>query len=93
MAVKSLSSAQLELFAIPSPCIGVCQSGDNGYCMGCFRTRDERLYWLQVDDATKRAIISACHRRKSRAQRIASETQGALAPVAMQRDMFSHKEL
>jgi predicted Fe-S protein YdhL (DUF1289 family) len=90
MAVKSLSSAQLELFAIPSPCIGVCQSGDNGYCIGCFRTRDERVYWLQVDDATKRAIISACHRRKSRTQRVASEKQSALTPAEVQRDMFSH---
>ncbi|MBJ2127714.1 DUF1289 domain-containing protein [Alteromonas sp. IB21] len=55
---------QLEFFEIPSPCIGVCESGPRGFCKGCFRSRDERLYWLKVDDATKRKIISACVRRK-----------------------------
>lgn len=55
---------QLEFFDIPSPCIGVCESGPRGFCKGCFRSRDERLYWLKVDDATKRKIISACTRRK-----------------------------
>ena len=57
-------SQQLEFFEIPSPCIGVCESGPRGFCKGCYRSRDERLYWLQVDDATKRKIISACVRRK-----------------------------
>lgn len=55
---------QLEFFEIPSPCVGVCESGPRGFCKGCFRSRDERLYWLKVDGATKRKIISACVRRK-----------------------------
>jgi|TARA_B100002049_G_C15967360_1_gene327192 predicted Fe-S protein YdhL (DUF1289 family) len=58
-------SKQLEFFEIPSPCVGVCESGPRGYCKGCYRSRDERLYWLKVDDATKRKIISACVRRKN----------------------------
>lgn len=73
-------SQQLEFFEIPSPCIGVCESGPRGFCKGCYRSRDERLYWLQVDDATKRKIISACVRRKKavmaklrRAQELKSE--------------------
>jgi predicted Fe-S protein YdhL (DUF1289 family) len=45
---------QLEFFAIPSPCIGVCESGPRGYCKGCFRSREERLHWLKI----------ACNRRK-----------------------------
>ncbi|AXT39505.1 DUF1289 domain-containing protein [Alteromonas sp. BL110] len=57
-------SQQLEFFEIPSPCVGVCESGPRGFCKGCYRSRDERLYWLKVDDATKRKIISACVRRK-----------------------------
>ena len=57
-------SQQLEFFEIPSPCIGVCESGPRGFCKGCYRSRDERLYWLKVDDATKRKIISACVRRE-----------------------------
>jgi len=55
---------QLEFFDIPSPCIGVCQSGPRGYCVGCYRSREERLHWLQIDDQTKRVVIKACNRRK-----------------------------
>lgn len=55
---------QMEFFTIPSPCIGVCESGPRGYCKGCFRSREERTHWLEIDDQTKRIIISACNRRK-----------------------------
>lgn len=55
---------QIELFAVPSPCIGVCQSGPKGFCTGCFRSRDERVNWLKVDDNTKKIINDACMRRK-----------------------------
>ncbi len=63
-AENSQSGVQLEFFEVPSPCIGVCESGPRGYCKGCHRSREERLYWLKVDDATRRQIIAACHRRK-----------------------------
>lgn len=55
---------QLEFFEIPSPCIGVCESGPRGYCNGCFRSREERMHWHSIDDATKRIIVNACNRRK-----------------------------
>lgn len=61
--------AQLEMFEVPSPCIGVCQAGKRGYCVGCFRSREERLYWFKVDDTTKRTILKACARRKAYALR------------------------
>ncbi|WP_102797217.1 DUF1289 domain-containing protein [Bowmanella denitrificans] len=67
---------QLEFFAIPSPCIGVCQSGDKGYCLGCFRTREERLYWHQIDDGVKRKIIRACQMRKRRANAAKQPARG-----------------
>lgn len=57
---------QLEFFEIPSPCIGVCQVNNKGYCKGCFRSRDERVYWHQVDNAVKQQIINACKQRKKR---------------------------
>lgn len=56
--------AQLQLFTVPSPCIGICQSGPKGYCNGCYRSRDERLHWLKLDDPTKRKIVAQCYRRK-----------------------------
>ena len=58
---------QLEFFDITSPCIGVCQSGKNGYCLGCFRSRDERLHWVNLDVEVKSKIVRACGVRKKRA--------------------------
>jgi predicted Fe-S protein YdhL (DUF1289 family) len=58
---------QLEFFDISSPCIGVCQSGPTGYCLGCFRSREERLHWLELDQDVKSQIVKACGRRKKRA--------------------------
>lgn len=55
---------QMEFFKIPSPCIGVCESGVRGYCNGCFRSREERQHWHDIDDQTKRIIVTACNRRK-----------------------------
>lgn len=74
---------QLEFFEIPSPCIGVCESGPKGYCKGCFRSREERLYWLKIDDATRRKINLACQRRKraalARQRRLENESSNASA--------------
>ncbi|MEG3765617.1 DUF1289 domain-containing protein [Alteromonas sp. 14N.309.X.WAT.G.H12] len=83
MAVKTNHPDQMEFFDVPSPCIGVCQSGPKGYCLGCFRSRDERLYWLKIDDAAKRTIIRACQRRKQvalRRQATESDETAGLAP-------------
>ena len=60
---------QLEFFDIPSPCIGVCESGPRGYCRGCLRSRAERQQWHQLDAATKRLVIRACQIRKLRLAR------------------------
>jgi predicted Fe-S protein YdhL (DUF1289 family) len=59
---------QLEFYEIPSPCIGVCQSGPKGFCLGCFRSREERLYWNQLDDSAKRAVFKISWMMKKRAQ-------------------------
>lgn len=57
---------QLEFFEIPSPCIGVCEANNRGYCKGCFRSRDERLYWLTFTEADKRHVVHLCQQRKAR---------------------------
>lgn len=64
---------QLEFFEIPSPCIGVCESNNRGYCKGCFRSRDERLYWLKFSDADKRQVVRLCQQRKVRVLRAKAE--------------------
>ena len=64
---------QLEFFDIASPCIGVCQSGPNGFCLGCYRSRDERLHWINLDLDVKSKIVRACGVRKQRAMAIKQE--------------------
>ncbi|AXV66173.1 MULTISPECIES: DUF1289 domain-containing protein [Pseudoalteromonas] len=57
---------QIEIFEIPSPCKGICQVNNRGYCKGCYRSRDERFYWNQLSNAEKRKVISLCQQRYKR---------------------------
>lgn len=60
---------QLEFFEIPSPCRGICQADDRGYCRGCMRSRDERFNWIKLSDPQKRDVLRLCHQRWLRQQR------------------------
>lgn len=55
---------QLEFFDIPSPCIGVCTANSKGYCKGCLRSRDERIYWAKLSNEDRRKVIRLCAARK-----------------------------
>lgn len=59
---------QIEIFEITSPCISVCQSGPKGFCLGCFRSRDERVHWINLEQDVQSKIIKACAARKKRAK-------------------------
>ncbi|MGF1681886.1 DUF1289 domain-containing protein [Photobacterium minamisatsumaniensis] len=54
---------QLDFFTIPSPCVGICQANNRGYCKGCFRSRDERFHWQQFTNEQKRNVVRLCHQR------------------------------
>ena len=58
---------QIEIFEITSPCIGVCQSGPKGFCVGCFRSREARVHWIKLEQDVQSKIIKACAVRKKRA--------------------------
>lgn len=60
---------QLEFFEIPSPCRGICQADDRGYCRGCMRSRDERFSWIKLSDPQKRDVLRLCRQRWLRQQR------------------------
>ncbi|WP_437611951.1 DUF1289 domain-containing protein [Erwinia sp. V71] len=60
---------QLEFFPVPSPCRGICQADDRGYCRGCMRSRDERFHWMKFTDAQKREVLRLCRQRLLRLQR------------------------
>ncbi len=81
---------QIEIFEIPSPCIGICQSGPRGYCIGCFRNREERLHWNAIDDNAKRHVIKACNLRRKRAEREANK-KGVKPTENNQMDLWGDK--
>ncbi|EOB9999349.1 DUF1289 domain-containing protein [Cronobacter sakazakii] len=57
---------QLEFFPVPSPCRGICQSGERGYCRGCMRSRDERFNWQKMSDSQKQEVLRLCRQRMLR---------------------------
>ncbi|MDP5189599.1 DUF1289 domain-containing protein [Rheinheimera baltica] len=57
---------QLELFELPNPCIGVCQSNSRGYCTGCLRSRDERFNWHAKPAAERAYILKLLTQRRMR---------------------------
>lgn len=77
---------QLEFFDIPSPCINVCQVNAKGYCMGCFRTRDERFYWQQLSNSQKREVLRACRFRRFKAfkEKLAQKEEKLVATVSQE---------
>ncbi len=62
---------QLEFFPVQSPCRGICQSDERGYCRGCMRSRDERFSWQTMSDAQKREVLRLCRQRWLRKLRAA----------------------
>ncbi|WP_071816298.1 DUF1289 domain-containing protein [Vibrio orientalis] len=40
-----------------NPCIGLCQADNNGRCIGCGRTRQERYRWYQLSEVEQREIL------------------------------------
>lgn len=76
---------QMEFFPIPSPCIGVCEVNPKGFCKGCFRSREERLYWPQINDAAKRIIIQQCKRRAAANRQ---NKTGKATDIIKQSDLF-----
>ncbi|MFY8274317.1 DUF1289 domain-containing protein [Pseudoalteromonas sp. SSDWG2] len=57
---------QLEIFSIDSPCKGICEVNNRGYCRGCYRSREERFGWNQFTDEQKRHVNLLCHQRYKR---------------------------
>ncbi|MEX6313734.1 DUF1289 domain-containing protein [Providencia manganoxydans] len=67
---------QLEFFEIQSPCRGICQTNEQGYCRGCYRSREERFGWLKFTDPQKRNILRLCRQRYMRSLAI-KNTRGS----------------
>ncbi len=86
--IENPALQQLEIFHIDSPCIGICQSGPRGYCLGCYRSREERLHWINLDDHVKSKIVKACVLRKKRAFARKHSTEPVISEDPVQGDLL-----
>ena len=59
---------QLEFFPLESPCVGVCELNNKGYCKGCLRSREERFNWLAMTPAQQQEVMRLCRGRKARVE-------------------------
>lgn len=50
-----------------SPCIGVCNVGPDGICIGCYRTHNEISKWVSYSEEEKSHIIEIVEDRKIKA--------------------------
>ncbi|MBD2813737.1 DUF1289 domain-containing protein [Xenorhabdus sp. Flor] len=67
---------QLEFFAIPNPCKGICESDTRGFCRGCYRSREERFMWMKLSDGQKREVLRLCRDRYLRMRRNKEHGEG-----------------
>ncbi|MFV2030726.1 DUF1289 domain-containing protein [Neisseria sp. S1] len=77
---------QLEFFDIPSPCIGVCEANSKGYCKGCLRSREERLFWLKMNSTQKHQVIRLIAMRRHKLQKLAWESRQPVVLLPEQMD-------
>ncbi|MFD2164782.1 DUF1289 domain-containing protein [Thalassotalea euphylliae] len=87
-----MTTTQLEFFDVPSPCIGVCQSDDKGYCKGCFRTRDERQQWITLSSDDKQKVVKRCVQRKKRKEGVKKTKEEVKAEQKPQPSLFDPPE-
>ncbi|MDX8000608.1 DUF1289 domain-containing protein [Xenorhabdus sp. Reich] len=76
---------QLEFFAIPNPCRGICESDSRGFCRGCYRSREERFMWIKLSDSEKRKIFRLC---RNRYLRLLKSKEGSGNNISDQPELF-----
>ncbi|MFA7260633.1 MAG: DUF1289 domain-containing protein [Aeromonas bestiarum] len=69
---------QLEIFPLQSPCRGICEVNNKGYCKGCLRNREERFNWLTMTPAEQQEVMRLCRNRKARVDAARRKAQEAL---------------
>ncbi|MFY9179864.1 MAG: DUF1289 domain-containing protein [Venatoribacter sp.] len=84
---------QGELFEIPSPCKRICQMNNKGYCIGCFRSRDERLYWNDFTNFQKQLVINLCEKRRLKVLEAKQQKlHGRIGKEEIQLDLFTPEQ-
>ena len=62
---------------VRSPCVKVCEmDATTRLCRGCFRTQDERDWWVAYTDEQQRDVLRRCEQRRE----VLAAGKGELAP-------------
>ena len=57
-----------EFPGLPSPCVSICEIDTiNGYCRGCYRTREEIANWTKLSFGEQNNVIGLLHTRRAAA--------------------------
>ncbi len=49
-----------------SPCISICRLNTlNGFCQGCWRTREEIAGWMRMSNEEKQNVLVELHSRRA----------------------------
>ncbi|WP_028025663.1 DUF1289 domain-containing protein [Enterovibrio calviensis] len=85
---------QLDFFTVPSPCIGVCQANNKGYCKGCLRSRDERFQWNDFSSEQRRNVVRLCKQRYQRILKAKLAIDAAKVPeeISPQQSLFMDED-
>lgn len=43
---------------LTNPCVGICVSDEDGNCIGCFRTADERSNWYIESTEWRETVLN-----------------------------------
>ena len=49
---------------INNPCIGICAVDENGVCVGCLRTNDEREQWYLGSNDWRENVLKEIEKRE-----------------------------
>ena len=59
-----MNNKAISPIPVRSPCIKVCEMmPEVGLCRGCFRTQDERDWWVAYNDDQRREVLRRCDQR------------------------------
>ena len=71
---------------VRSPCVKVCEMDEAiGLCRGCFRTRDERDWWIAYTDEQQREVLRRCEQRREAIRQGGSELAPSMGQVLSRR--------
>lgn len=49
---------------VASPCIGWCELGEDGICLGCYRSLPEIGAWSSLTDPQRLQVLKQCSERR-----------------------------